>query len=485
MTRQINQAGLDLIKLFEGYEAKAYLDPVNVPTIGYGHTRTVTGKDVQEGRKITKTKAEALLKQDCASAEAAVERLIIIEPKLNDNEFAALVSFTFNLGAGSLKSSTLRRKLNSGDRDSVPSELAKWVKAGGKTLRGLVRRRNAEAELFVTPSGQSPTSAAAVPAMDNAHRVTHTDTDSCSEPHNGQAYLRDDQVLLERDSVDDTGAIRYLHLNQNVPDGYVVALQRDLVALGFGGDIKVDGAFGRNTLVAVRSFERAAGIATDGIIDNGTRQAIALWLQAGYTKLTPPGGFDDHFDPILGGMRLISPRVPHFSQGDSRWGDRLLGRSSSISKQGCAIACIAMILRYHGRNVDPEMLDIYLDANTGYQGNSVKWGVAGNCKQAGRKKLKYDRKDKGSEDNMLETLKKRIIDNKPTLVRVDYGFDLDIRYNHFVCAVGMTEQGDIIMNDPATRKGDGYENPGPENIIQQTTRKQGYKIVALDFYDPD
>lgn len=146
MSRPTNQAGINLIKEFEGLRSKAYLDPVGVPTIGYGHTRTVTLKDVTSGRRITEAHAEILLKDDMIDAEEAVERYIDVD--LNDDQFAALVSFTFNLGAGSLRDSTLRRTLNAGSYASVPGQLNRWVKAGGRTLTGLVRRRKAEGELF-------------------------------------------------------------------------------------------------------------------------------------------------------------------------------------------------------------------------------------------------------------------------------------------------------------------------------------------------
>jgi GH24 family phage-related lysozyme (muramidase) len=470
-----------LIKHFEGFEATAYKDAVGVPTIGYGHTRTVSHADVRNGRTITMDEAEVLLREDCASAEADVERLIDVP--LNDNEFAALVSFTFNLGGGALKRSTLRRKLNGGDRDAVPSEMARWVRAGGRTLRGLVRRRNAEARLFVTPVEESVDEEAPVSTEDVARRVEVVDVDESSVDCIGRGYLSDSDVVMERGSVDDSGAAAYDYLSQNVPDGYVVALQQDLVALGFGGGLKVDGAFGVNTLHAVRAFEHAAGLAADGLVDSSTRQAIALWLKEGYTRETPPGGDDDRVELLPGGLRMISPRVPHFSQGDRRWGQRVLGRSSSLSKEGCAITCIAMVLRFYGRDADPGSLDIFLDANNGYVGNSVKWGVADNFKQAGRQKLAYHRKT-GSEAELTETLRQRIADNRPTLARVDYGIDRGIVYNHFVVAVGVTEDGDIVMNDPATRHGDGYEYPGPANIIQKTSRKQGYRIVQLDYYDP-
>ena len=90
---------------------------------------------------------------------------------------------------------------------------------------------------------------------------------------------------------------------------------------------------------------------------------------------------------------------------------------------------------------------------------------------------------KSSETELKEALTARIAENKPTLVRVDYGSDGNLRYNHFVLGVGRTENGQFIMNDPATRRGDGYESL-VDNVIETTSRKQGYTIVQLDWYDP-
>ena len=150
MPREINQAGLDLVKKFEGFYADAYRCPAGVLTIGYGHT-----SDVQQGSCISEERAEELLTEDMASACASVERLV--EVPLSDNQFAALASFAFNCGAGNLASSTLLQKLNRGNYDVAPSELARWVKATDpdsgkkKTLAGLVRRRAAEGELWLQP----------------------------------------------------------------------------------------------------------------------------------------------------------------------------------------------------------------------------------------------------------------------------------------------------------------------------------------------
>jgi len=139
----LNQAGLDLIKQFEGFRAVAYQDSAGVWTVGYGHTGTA-----KPGMAVSEAEAEQLLRDDVESAERAVDRLI--DAPLNENQFAALVSFTFNVGQGALERSTLRRKLNNGIYDDVPFELSRWNKAGGEVLRGLQRRRTAEAALWRT-----------------------------------------------------------------------------------------------------------------------------------------------------------------------------------------------------------------------------------------------------------------------------------------------------------------------------------------------
>jgi lysozyme len=145
---KINKEGLELVKEFEGLKLTAYLCPANVWTIGYGHTATA-----RKGMTITAERAEELLRQDIERFEKAVSRLVKVP--LNENQFAALVSFTFNLGEGALQRSTLLRKLNAGDYDSVPTELNRWNQAGGKVLNGLVRRRKAEGELFRKPVAAS------------------------------------------------------------------------------------------------------------------------------------------------------------------------------------------------------------------------------------------------------------------------------------------------------------------------------------------
>jgi GH24 family phage-related lysozyme (muramidase) len=145
--RHITQAGLDLIKRFEGFSPTVYICPAGYPTIGYGHVVKPDERQQFAGG-ITPEHSETLLRQDVQTAERAVLRLITVP--LTDGQFDALVSFTFNLGAGALQRSTLRRKVNRGDHAAVPAEFRKWVWVGGRKLEGLVRRREAEAELYVS-----------------------------------------------------------------------------------------------------------------------------------------------------------------------------------------------------------------------------------------------------------------------------------------------------------------------------------------------
>ena len=145
--RHITKNGLELIKSFEGFSSVMYRDSAGLPTIGYGHLITSSEKNLFTAG-ITKSKAEELLKADVITAEIAVTRLITVP--LNDNQFDALVSFTFNLGAATLQRSTLRAKVNRAEHEQVPLEFLRWVYADGRKITGLVRRRKAEAELYLT-----------------------------------------------------------------------------------------------------------------------------------------------------------------------------------------------------------------------------------------------------------------------------------------------------------------------------------------------
>ncbi|OQS41126.1 lysozyme [Chromobacterium haemolyticum] len=137
-----SNGGIKLIQGFEGLRLKAYQDSVGVWTIGYGHT----GPDVTPGQVITQAQADALLARDLERFEAGVARLVKVP--LNQNQFDALVCFSFNLGLGALQGSTLLRLLNAGDYAGAAVQFPRWNKAGGKELPGLTRRRAAEQSLF-------------------------------------------------------------------------------------------------------------------------------------------------------------------------------------------------------------------------------------------------------------------------------------------------------------------------------------------------
>ncbi|MBH3360774.1 lysozyme [Pseudomonas guariconensis] len=137
-----SQRGLSIIKSFEGLRLQAYKDAVGVWTIGYGTTRGVNA-----GMKISKEQAERMLLNDVQRFEPEIERLVGVP--LSQNQWDALVSFTYNLGAANLESSTLLRKLNAGDYAGAADQFQRWNKAGGKVLAGLTRRREAERALFL------------------------------------------------------------------------------------------------------------------------------------------------------------------------------------------------------------------------------------------------------------------------------------------------------------------------------------------------
>lgn len=142
----ISKNGLDLVKHFEGCYLNAYKCPANVWTIGYGHTGKVDGVDIASSLIITQDKADELLKNDMAIFENAVTESVRVE--ITQSQFDALVSFSFNVGAGALKSSTLLKKINSSNVIGAANEFHRWNKASGKILKGLARRRAAEAYLF-------------------------------------------------------------------------------------------------------------------------------------------------------------------------------------------------------------------------------------------------------------------------------------------------------------------------------------------------
>ena len=141
--------GRHFIEQWEGLFLHTYNDGVGVPTIGYGHTTAAGPPEVHYGMTITKEQADQILAADLASVEADVMRLVKVP--LNQNQFDALVSFTFNLGVGNLSRSNVLRAVNSRQFHEVPADMLMWNRGGGRVMLGLTRRRTAEGKLFMTP----------------------------------------------------------------------------------------------------------------------------------------------------------------------------------------------------------------------------------------------------------------------------------------------------------------------------------------------
>ena len=137
-----SQRGVSLIKSFEGLRLKSYQDSVGVWTIGYGATRGIT-----VGMTITNEQAERMLANDIGRFEPEIERLVKVP--LNQAQWDAVMSFTYNLGAANLGSSTLLKLLNSGDYAGAAAQFPRWNKAGGQVLAGLTKRRASERAMFL------------------------------------------------------------------------------------------------------------------------------------------------------------------------------------------------------------------------------------------------------------------------------------------------------------------------------------------------
>ena len=143
IVRKVSDSGIKLIKSFEGLELKAYKDIVGVVTIGYGHTKTA-----KMGQVITEQQADQLMRNDLAVFEKGVSELV--KSQLTANQFDALVSIAYNIGLGNLSKSTLIKKVNAGDYAGASDEFLRWNRAGGKVVQGLVNRRRAERNLFLS-----------------------------------------------------------------------------------------------------------------------------------------------------------------------------------------------------------------------------------------------------------------------------------------------------------------------------------------------
>lgn len=146
---KISEKGLNLIKEFEGLVLKPYKDAVGIPTIGYGNTYYEDGRKVSlSDPAITEARATELLKMVVKRYEDAINRYVQVP--ITQNQFDALVSFAYNVGNENVRKSTLMKLLNQKQYTAAADQFLRWNKAGGKTLKGLTRRRQAERVLFLS-----------------------------------------------------------------------------------------------------------------------------------------------------------------------------------------------------------------------------------------------------------------------------------------------------------------------------------------------
>ncbi|PHH86583.1 hypothetical protein CDD83_10015 [Cordyceps sp. RAO-2017] len=151
----VNQETLNLVASFEGFRANAYIDATGHPTIGYGHLcRDRACSDVRYPKPLSPADGKRLLAQDLAVAQNCITQATANPVRLNANQYGALVSWSFNVGCGAARSSSLIRRLNRGEnaKSVIDSELPQWNKGNGRPIAGLTRRRRAEVALADTPT---------------------------------------------------------------------------------------------------------------------------------------------------------------------------------------------------------------------------------------------------------------------------------------------------------------------------------------------
>jgi lysozyme len=150
----INQAGIDLIKQWEGCKLKAYKDVAGIWTVGYGLTSRAGFIEVGPETVLTQEEADWYLEQVVNDFASKIKPMITAP--INENQFAAFVSLSYNIGVGAFKKSSALRRFNAGQTMEVPAAMRMWKKAGGKVVQGLINRREAEVKLFLTPVVEAP-----------------------------------------------------------------------------------------------------------------------------------------------------------------------------------------------------------------------------------------------------------------------------------------------------------------------------------------
>lgn len=278
--KKLGAAGLSLIKSFEGCRLTAY-KPVPTEkywTIGWGHY----GSDVTEGMRITQAKADELLLQDVATSVAAVNNPAYcpITASLNQNQFDALVSFTFNCGAGNLRTLCKNRT-----KEQIAEKILAYNKAGGKVLAGLVRRREAEKKLFTTAISASsdfsndmePQTVEEVQIWLNREFRSGLTTDGLFGTNTKKALIKALQQTLGVAADGIYGAKTHAAVKtlKNGSSGTLVKILQCFL-ICHKQKITADGKFGSKTALAVRTVQKHYKIDNDGIAGKTTFQALCV-----------------------------------------------------------------------------------------------------------------------------------------------------------------------------------------------------------------
>ncbi len=314
--RKLSKKGARFIATFEGFRSELYDDPAGHCTIGCGHLvhhgRCDGSEPAEFRRGITRERALELLLEDAAQAADAVNGSVHVP--LNQHQFDALVSFVFNVGVGAFGESTLLKKLNEGRYQDVPKQLERWVKAGGRTLEGLVRRRKAEGELFA--KGGLPT------------------------PDGKEMTTREVQQALKK----------------------------------LGWPLRVDGAWGRETFAAVKDFQRGfaywrllvdgfAGVKTQEALRKSVGQRASCSLNFAFREFKSKGdgwikvsrelvlGLEEYRELVGGPVSVISgyrdPQRNASIPGASKNSQHLYGNAADIAPMK-TVAEVKRLRRFSG-----------------------------------------------------------------------------------------------------------------------------------------